>query len=186
MVDGLNLDHALRKQNSEQADLDLMSLSKRFCRERGFDSVRVNYFTSPLAHLDKKTRDAQARYLEKIEDSGVKVVLGEFRTYTQICPRCGEKFWVSKEKRTDVALASELVREALTGASSEILVFSADTDFLPAYELVKLYCPDVRIRVASTVAYLSPIHSALVRSNVGQIRLSSELVSRHQFESQAQ
>jgi uncharacterized LabA/DUF88 family protein len=108
-------------------------------------------------------------------------VLGEFRAKTETCPLCGNKYWVHTEKRTDVALAVEMVRQAHRNTPDEILLFSADTDFLPAIDSVKKDYSNISIRAVSTVKYLRPIHSALSKVGAGQIRLSEELVSKHLF-----
>lgn len=181
LVDGLNLAHALRELNPKLANLNLGSLCRKLGRQKPSDQIEIQYFTSLLEHLNYKNRTDQFDYLEKLKFSGVKVVLGEFRARTETCPLCGNKYWVHTEKRTDVALSVEMVRQAFRNPPEEILLFSADTDFIPAIESIKKDFVDISIRVVSTVKYLRPIHSALTKVGASQIRLSEELVSKHQF-----
>ena len=180
-VDGLNIFHALRDLDEDLLRIDLMALSKFIADGHGISEVRVQYFTAKIRHLGNSVKEAQHKYLAELRSSGVEVVLGEFRSQSQNCPHCETKFWKHQEKQTDVALATELVKGALNGEYEEILLFSADSDFLPAVQFVTQECPWITIRIVSTVAYLRPVYATLVRASQGQIRLSAELVSKFQF-----
>lgn len=181
LVDGLNLWHALNSLNANLVKLDLVSLCNKFGKQGDSNQIEIVYFTALLEHLDSKNRNNQYEYLAKLKSSGVKVVLGEFRATTETCTACQTKTWVHHEKRTDVALAVEMIRRANNEKVNQILIFSADTDFIPAIEAIKKDFESIEIRAVSTVKYLRPIHSALSQAGAGQIRLSEELVSKHQF-----
>jgi uncharacterized LabA/DUF88 family protein len=70
---------------------------------------------------------------------------------------------------------------AFLDESDNFLLFTADSDFLPAIEMVKRERPYIEMKVVSTVSYLRPLHSILKREQIRTIRLSPELVAKHQF-----
>jgi uncharacterized LabA/DUF88 family protein len=182
LVDGLNLFHALKELDPEKENVDLLGLCQTLVRDPNQVISEIIYFTSITKHLGSKVRDQQAQYLLRLVASGVHVKLGEFRSQSITCSECRSKFWAHQEKRTDVALASELIKQAFTNRCELIYLFSADSDFLPAIEMVHHELTNVEVKVVSTVSYLRPIHGLLVKANARQIRLSPELVARHQFE----
>ena len=181
LVDGLNLFHALREQDSQNLDLNLNALSKTLTGVNDDLLIKIFYFTSVTKHLGSKVRDQQDQYLEKLKAFGVNIVYGEFRSVSLTCPLCECKYWVHTEKRTDVALASQFIKIAISDESEKFLLFTADSDFIPAFEMVRRERPKADIKVISTVSYLRPLHSTLKPLQIGTIRLSPELVSTHQF-----
>jgi uncharacterized LabA/DUF88 family protein len=181
LVDGLNLFHALREQDAQNLDLNLSALSKTLTGVNDDVLIKIFYFTSVTKHLGSKVRDHQDQYLEKLKARGAKVIYGEFRSNSLTCPVCESKYWVHAEKRTDVALASHFIKMAISEEAEEFLLFSADSDFIPAIEMVRNEMPKTDVKVVSTVSYLRPLHSTLKPLQIRTIRLSPELVAKHQF-----
>jgi hypothetical protein len=181
LVDGLNLFHALREQDPQTLDLDLHSLARTLSGVSETTPIKIIYFTSVAKHLGSKVRDQQGEYLEKLKNVRATIIFGEFRSVALTCPMCRQKYWVHGEKRTDVAFASQLIKMAFLDEADNFLLLTADSDFLPAIEMVKREKPGIEIKVVSTVSYLRPLHSILKREQIRTIRLSPELVAKHQF-----
>lgn len=181
LIDGLNTFHALRSQNPEIVNINFVGLVDSLNRSRTFEKIETTYFTALIEHLDSQARQNQFEHLENLRSSGVKISLSEFRSQLERCFTCGVTSRRYSEKKTDVAIASALIAGVLVDGFDEVLLFSADSDFLPALELIRERTPKVLIKVVSTANYLRPIHGALTRAGLGTIRLSPELVSKNQF-----
>lgn len=181
LIDGLNLFHALREQDANNLDLNLKALCKTISGVREDSLLRIYYFTSVTKHLGSKIRDQQDPYLEKLKVFGANIIYGEFRSVSLTCPMCESRYWVHTEKRTDVAFASQLIKMAILEESENFLLFTADSDFIPAIEMVRRDRPNTDIKMVSTVSYLRPLHSTLKPLQIRTIRLSPELISTHQF-----
>lgn len=180
-MDGLNLFHSLRGQDTNKTDLNIASLSKAFASNFGVEVGEIIFVSALMEHADKQSRQRQFNYLAKLQLSGVKILTTQFRSQLETCNYCGSNSRKYVEKQTDVAIASNLVTKVLDGGFEQVLLFSADTDFLPAIEIAKALRPRVEIRIASTPAYLRPVYGLFRKAGVGTIRLSPELVSKHLF-----
>ncbi len=181
LIDGLNTFHAIKNQSADIVSIDFAALVKTLNRNLSYEQVEIRYFTALVEHLDSRSRKDQFDYLENLRASGVLVSLSEFRSQLENCFTCGVTTRRYSEKKTDVAIASALVAGVLVDGFNEVLLFSADSDFFPALELIRARVPKAGIKVVSTAKYLRPIHGELTRVGLGTIRLSPELVSRHQF-----
>ena len=181
LVDGLNLHHALKDLQPDQTNLNIFQLCKSLADSKGATEIQILYFTSITKHLGSKVRDNQALYIKQLEKTGVIIHLGEFRSASKTCPLCFRKFWEHTEKQTDVALGAHLIKKTMTEQYDDVLLFSADSDFLPALQMVRHERPNINLKVVSTPVYLRPIYGLLHKNEIGTIRISSELASRFQF-----
>lgn len=181
LIDGLNLYHSLQGQSPEQTNLDVQSLCQTLANNLGCNTFEILYFTALVEHLDKKSRANQFHYIAKLEESGIRIFKTEFRSHLEECSTCGAKTRRYVEKQTDVLIASQMISNVFENQVDEVLLFSADSDFLPAVTLIKEKMPKIGLKVVSTPNYLRPIYGLLRKSGVGTIRLSPELVARFQF-----
>jgi uncharacterized LabA/DUF88 family protein len=181
LIDGLNTFHALKAQNADLTNLDFQRLVGVLYKDKPRLELDVFYFTALVEHMDKQSRKIQFAYIEKLRESGVKVVVSEFRSQLEKCFTCGVVSRRYTEKQTDVALAATLISQVIESDLDDALIFSADSDFLPAIFMAQKLKPKLRFKVVSTTSYLRPLHGALTRAGVGTIRLSTELVSKNLF-----
>jgi uncharacterized LabA/DUF88 family protein len=181
VVDGLNLYHALRDQSKHETNLDIDAAVRRLIHRTTEQLVAVRYFSAIVAHLSEAARVAQAEYIAQLQQSGVTVTLGNFKRKTLKCPKCGEPYFKHEEKETDVNIALAIVSTATTHEADKMLIFSADTDLLPAIRMAQDLAPNLEIRIVSTVAYLRNVYASIVTKVEGKIELTPELVSTHQF-----
>jgi uncharacterized LabA/DUF88 family protein len=181
LVDGLNLFHALRDQSDQDQNLNIRKLCEALGGANVTREIEMIYFTAVTKHLGSKFRESQTEYVKRIESTGAKVIYGEFRSNSKVCPICDQKYWTHSEKQTDVAIGAHMILQVMTNEFDEVLLFSADSDFLPALTLVREHKPHVSIIVLSTPKYLRPIYGLMHKAGVSTIRLSPELVTKFQF-----
>ena len=89
------------------------------------------------ADIKKKSSEAikyQAKFVNLIQKQKITFIkVGYLRAReSDPCEKCGHKTWKLAEKGVDVGLAVRMVQEA--GQDTEIVVISADTDLLPAFQ----------------------------------------------------
>lgn len=179
LIDGLNLWHALNAQHRGLANVDLTALVSRLVNRNSEVLVGILYFSALANHLDGPDIQAQAAYFNQLQTNNIRVQLGRFQRGARICSYCGRSSVTHQEKETDVAIATALVAGAYENSYDKVLLFSADTDLIPAVRLVKTKFADKEIKLVSTVSYLRPVHVTLGRLCDGQIRLTRELLAPH-------
>jgi uncharacterized LabA/DUF88 family protein len=179
LVDGLNLLHAVRTQSGARVYLDVFALSERLVNWRTEALVGLNYFTAMANHLSDEGRAEQLQFLKLLKRQKCNIVLGEFHKIAKLCPRCRNRTISHSEKQTDVNIATSLLVGAYENSYDKVLLFSADSDLVPAIRLVKEKFPDKEIKMVSTVAFLRPVHATMGRLSDGQIRLTPELIAPH-------
>lgn len=181
LVDGFNLFHALNSQERSPTDVDLVSLCSRLLNRKKETLYEVVFFSALATHLSDHARRRQMKYLHQLEASGVKVVLGNFKKSLNTCRSCGFQAAKHEEKETDVNLALAIFEISHNRQVGKVLLFSADTDMVPAVRKAKALNPDLEIRIVSTQQYLRNVSRTLILEADGQIRLTEDLVRAHQF-----
>ncbi len=67
--------------------------------------VDIKYFTSRVSNNpDKQKR--QSIYIDALESVGIKIIYGNYQDGSEECKRCGNIWRKSKEKMTDVNIAT--------------------------------------------------------------------------------
>jgi len=142
-VDGFNLYHALdyfagAKNHISLRKykwLNLKKLASMFVF--GKDTLEeVLYFTT-LATWDPGKTARHRLYIRALESEGVKVIYGEFKRKKKHCRLCKGDFWSFEEKQTDVNIALYLLVRAIQERYDKAIIFSGDTDLLPAVKMVR-------------------------------------------------
>jgi uncharacterized LabA/DUF88 family protein len=159
-VDGFNLYHALEKfeRGKDEADklrfqkykwLCVKSLIKIFIRSNEEELIRVRYFTT-WPTWDEAKRLRHLTYVNALKQTGVEVILGEFKPKTVECRAfCYKEFALYQEKQTDVNIAIKMIASA--SVYDKLILLTADSDQVPALKLIKQVHPD------KTLAVLPPI-----------------------------
>lgn len=166
-VDGHNLYHGLRRRfGRKYLWLDLSALAQQMRQDDYILTVR--YYTA----IVKGEPDAARRqeiYLAALaahRTGSVNIRPGRFMSKTFRCRYCSER-WTCRcsppreyrtyeEKYTDVALATDLVRDAASGLGDTSVLVSTDTDFHPAIEACLQLAPHRRIFIAYPPGRHSP------------------------------
>ena len=181
-VDGFNLYHSLVRNRPKTKWLDFSKLWRSLLPDTPIE--HTYYFTArvhPMA-LDRGAPARQQRLLDALGSIGVEVVLGTFRqdrimarpTHGSIRDRI--EVHRSREKASDVNLASYLLRDAYMGAVDTAVVVSNDSDLLKPVSFARE--AGVNVILCSPTARPS---SALVREAAEHYVLTSERLEGCQF-----
>jgi uncharacterized LabA/DUF88 family protein len=108
---------------------------------------KVKYFTSRINNNFQK-QQRQNAYLNALSTTSVEIIYGEFRTNWMNCKTCGNGWYDSKEKKTDVNIAVNLVLDAHRDDYDVAIIISGDSDLVPGILAVKEMYPAKEIRVA--------------------------------------
>ncbi len=182
IVDGLNLYHALQNFEPDATFLDIPSISAVYLPKRR-DEVHYFYFTSTPNHKGQAVLEQHFKYLSLLKSVNVEIIEGRFQRSLKRCNECGNKSEIHKEKETDVSIALKIIESALDPKTSEILVFSADSDFAPALKFARELNPKVRLMVAQTSSFLRLSPNSLAANADSVVRLKSEIIHNFQFHS---
>ncbi len=181
-VDGFNLYHSLVRNRPKTKWLDFAALWRSLLPDTPIE--HTYYFTAKVhpMPLDKGAPARQQRLLDALGSTGVEVVLGTFRqdkimarpTYGSIRDRI--EVYRSREKASDVNLASYLLRNAYMGAVDTVVVVSNDSDLLRPVSFARE--AGVKVVLCSPTARPS---SALAREAAEHYVLTSERLEGCQF-----
>jgi hypothetical protein len=148
-VDGFNFYYGTVRDTPSLKWLDL----ERYCKFlRPHDDLRlIRYFSAPISG---PTRPNQEAYLRALSTKPlVEIILGKFKTKrvkcgVAVCAWTGDKFYgIPEEKRTDVNIAVFMVDDGYQDLCDHFVVFSGDSDLVPALNMVKLRFPQKKITV---------------------------------------
>lgn len=137
-IDGFNLYFALDEKNWHSFKwLDLIALSKGLIRSDQ-ELVTVKYFTARIAN-DPDKQKRQTAFLDALGTlSNLEIFYGNYQQKTIICNRCGRSWDDSKEKQTDVSIATQMLLDAhKPDCVDDIILVTADSDQCPAMEAVR-------------------------------------------------
>jgi uncharacterized LabA/DUF88 family protein len=175
-IDGLNVYHAIKAAAPQYLWLDYGALARNVVGAK--DTIhQVLYFTT-IARFKRRTIKPHEQYIKALRSSGVETVRGRFMKHQVHCPFCHRLFWRPEEKRTDVNIALHLIRDAIEDAFERAVIVSADSDLLPAIEMVHYLQPDKQVGVMTPLARASV---QLVEKADFSYRMSQDLLARSQF-----
>ena len=146
-VDGFNLYHAIAgvKSLRKYKWLDLHKLCSSFLSSRE-KLVKILYFTAYYPGTPERRLKHQT-YIRAIEVPGVETIYGEFKRKDKYCDHCGRSFPGFEEKQTDVNIAIELFRQAVTNTYDTAIIISGDSDLIPAIKAVKNTFPNKTVKL---------------------------------------
>ena len=137
-IDGFNLFYGLKSSKMSQCKwLDLRKLIAALLIEHQV-LVAVKYFTSPVKN-DSSKQMRQSTYLSALEHSGVTVVYGHFKSISATCTACSHRWNETKEKMTDVNIATEMITDAFQNQFDLALLISGDSDLVPPIKAIRRY-----------------------------------------------
>lgn len=182
-LDGLNLYYGAVRSTPALKWLDLA----RYCRLlRPHDDIKLIRYFSAL--VTGPTRPNQEIYLKALATNPlVEVILGKFKMKNVKCgvPGCtivNKWYLTPEEKRTDVNIAVFLLDDAYQDLCDQFIIFSGDSDLVPAVNMVRQRFPKKKIIVY--VPSQNPIRGAAVelRTSAHVARtLPPLLLSKSQF-----
>ncbi len=154
LIDGFNLYHSLDDaQDIDGSGVKWLDL-RAMCRalliniEPSGQLHEVYYFTAPADHRGQHAHARQRIYLQALEDSGVFIIQGRFKSKNITCRHCDKSWRSQEEKKTDVAIAVKALELCQKGAVDTLVFVTGDTDQIPPLEYIRNEYPDVTRTVA--------------------------------------
>jgi uncharacterized LabA/DUF88 family protein len=146
-VDGFNLYHAIDQLGKNELKwLNLKELAKTYLQAHD-ELVRVCYFTAVHLYSPQKAQRHQI-YIDALRAVGVEVIASNFQRVDKYCNGYDRYCKFSEEKRTDVALATAYLADAMRGVVERIIIVTADSDQIPSVNAVQVHCPLTSIELA--------------------------------------
>ncbi len=136
-IDGFNLFRGVEKAGWKRYHwLDVPLLIENLLKP-GQTLCGVNYFTARLSGAGLNQSN-QAAFLEALETQGrCSIHLGRYQEVTTTpCSRCGFRARISKEKMTDVNIASQITADAFENLFDSAILVSGDADLTSAVRAV--------------------------------------------------
>ncbi len=146
-IDGFNIYHSIAdKKLNNLKWLNYRTLAQAFIKRSSQQLKEVYYFTA-LANWNSNKVNRHKIYIEALKTQDVKVILGKFKRVTKKCRKCYNLYKTFEEKETDVNIAIYLLSFAFQDKFDLALLFSGDSDLVPAIKKIKEWCPDKKIKV---------------------------------------
>lgn len=140
-IDGFNLYRGIRAEGwGRHLWLNVGGFGRALGRHVGHNVVAVKYFTARVGSPEASVK-RQSNFLDAIKhsDPGLEIIPGNFIHVDAECRSCGAKWKKPEEKKTDVAIAVAMADDAFNGRCGAQLLVTADSDLVPAVELVRRY-----------------------------------------------
>lgn len=153
-VDGFNLYHAMEQLGEPLLKwVSIRSLVSSYLKE-GDTLERVAFYTAYNTWEPGK-RKRHLDYVRALQATGVDVILSQFAKVRKNCMAYGRTCEFREEKRTDVAIATDMLSDCYERGIERILLLTADSDQIPAVEHIKRRFPGVSIYMIAPPKRLS-------------------------------
>ena len=126
--------------------LNYRSLADSFIDNENEIITKIYYF-SAITPWDQEKARRHKIYIKALETENINIVLGKFKTTTCRCEAdCQKKYKKYSEKQTDVNIAIHMMKTAFQDDIDKILLFSGDSDLIPAVNMIKKSYPTIIIK----------------------------------------
>jgi uncharacterized LabA/DUF88 family protein len=147
-VDGFNLYHAINDlQRPALKWLSLKALAQLMLRPAD-ELIGVHYFTA-VVHWNAEKSRRHRDYIKALKATGVQVVESYFQNSKKACRQFARSCPFYEEKQTDVALAVQVLGDAVSGEVDRQILVTADADQVPLVRYIREQCPEVEIEIAA-------------------------------------
>jgi hypothetical protein len=113
-----------------------------FCHE----SVSVKYFSAYATWMPGPYARHQL-YVAALKNSGVNVVLRQFKEKDIYCKNCRNMFKGREEKESDVNVACHLISDAYRNTFDSAFIISRDSDLAPPMRFLRDHFPKKKVKV---------------------------------------
>jgi hypothetical protein len=156
-IDGHNLYNSIRRMYQSEYTpydperwrevlwLDISKLAQSFLNPTQ-ELVQVKYFTARVKKPKSKVK-RQSNYLDVLYSlPRTTIIEGKYHDDNPVtCHHCDQVFFVSKEKQTDVNLATELLVDAIEDYFDTAYLVTADSDYKAPLDYIRRKYPEKRI-----------------------------------------
>lgn len=146
-IDGFNLYFGMRDAGFDNCRwLNIKKLVISLLKPHQ-ELLEVKYFTSRVSNNpDKQKR--QSTYIDALESTGIRLFYGNYQAGTEECKRCGHIWRTSKEKMTDVNIATSIMVDAFQDRYDMAFLISGDSDLTPPIKEVHSLFKNKRVFIA--------------------------------------
>ena len=135
-IDGFNLYFGMHNSGFNDCKwLDIHALVE-LIKQPHYNIASIKYFTARISNSQHKQK-RQNVYLEALETTPIKIIYGQFRNEETYCKVCGQISYESKEKMTDVNIATNLLMDAQDDSFDVAFIISGDSDLVPPIKLLR-------------------------------------------------
>lgn len=146
-LDGFNLYFGMREAGFDYCRwLDVKKLAANLSKPNQ-QIVGVKYFTSRVSNNPSKQK-RQTTYLEALEALGIDIIFGHYQNNVTECKSCGHSWQDSKEKMTDVNIATHMIVDAYQDKYDVAILISGDSDLVPPIRAIHSNFPKKSVFVA--------------------------------------
>jgi len=176
-IDGFNFYYGLKRAKASDSDwkqfywIDFVKLFELFLAKHQV-LQKVIYFTTPPINLHKRIRQELLLKANKmLNDNRFEVIEGKFYDKEILCPLCNKKFTRPEEKRTDVNICVQIMRDCALDLTDVLILISSDSDLVPSLEQSLTDYPNKRIKIYFPPKGFSNDMNHFMRTNKGKIIL---------------
>jgi hypothetical protein len=176
-VDGFNFYYGLKRMKTKDRDwrkFYWIDFVKFFDHFMGNHQIlrKVVYFTTPPMNIQKRNRQGLLlKANQLLNGDRFEVIEGKFYEKEFICPVCGNKYTMPEEKRTDVNISVQMMRDCARNNTDVLILVSADSDLVPPLELVKNDYPEKTVKIFFPPKGFSYDLNNFIKSNKGNVTL---------------
>ena len=164
-VDGFNFYYGLKTISQRDRRwkkfywLDVVDFFSKMLPEKQ-ELVEVNYFSARIHDVDAAKRQDLFFSANKL-NTKFHLILGKYLKKEMTCNNCGNTIYTYEEKETDVRIATRMINDVQKKQCNITIIVSADSDLIPAIELIKDIEPEHKIYV-----YFPPLRYSISLSNI--------------------
>lgn len=163
-VDGFNFYFGLRDMSRKDNKwkkfywLDIVAFFEKMMTEKQ-ELLQVNYFSARPHDLNASKRQDLLFSANNLSPK-FKLTLGKYLKKDIPCKYCGKTIHSYEEKETDVRIATQIINDVYKNKCDISIIVSADSDIIPAVELVQEIKPSHKLFV-----YFPPLRYSINLSN---------------------
>jgi hypothetical protein len=119
-----------------------------FIDQKVHQIVSVKYFSAYATWMPGPYARHQL-YVRALQNSGVHVVLGQFKEKDIHCKNCRTVFKGREEKESDVNLACHLISDAYRDTFDAAFIVTRDSDLAPPMRFLREHFPKKKVKVVA-------------------------------------
>lgn len=162
-IDGFNFYYGLRDISRKDKNwkkfywLDVVRFFEKMLKPNQ-ELIEVVYFSARPHDVNASKRQDTFFTANKLNPK-FKLILGKYLKKSILCKNCGHTIPSYEEKETDVRLATQIINDVYKDRCDISIIVSADSDLMPAVELIK----DIKIE-HKIFAYFPPLRYSITLS----------------------
>jgi uncharacterized LabA/DUF88 family protein len=163
-VDGFNFYYGLKSMATKDKKwkkfywLNVVAFFQKMMTDKQ-ELIEVNYFSARPHDMPASKRQDLFFSANKLNPK-FHLILGKYLKKEIICKKCGNLIHSYEEKETDVRIATQMINNVQKEQCDITIIVSADSDIIPAVELIRDINPAHKIYV-----YFPPLRYSLNLSN---------------------